>query len=182
MSRVRGNHKLVETLRRGGTAVIRTDTIYGIVASANNEEAVKSVYVLKKRTLTKSCIILIAEPSQCYGSADELLTDSKRFHNTPTSFLIDSPHAPSWLLRANKELAYRIPADEGLRTLLRQTGPLIAPSANPEGLPPARNIHEARTYFGEAVTMYVDGGEVPNDTKPSRLLRLHADGTEEWLR
>lgn len=75
-----------------------------------------------------------------------------------------------------------MPADEGLRELLRQTGPLIAPSANPEGAPPARTISEAEAYFGDGVDIYVDGGEVPLDINPSRLLRLHKDGSKEWLR
>lgn len=176
------NRQLVEALHSGGVAVIRTDTLYGLVARADNEDACNYVYVLKKRRPTKSCIILIANPSDCYGDAEELSYDISHIHDIPTSFLISSPHAPSWLLCANNDLAYRVPADEGLRELLRQTGPLIAPSANPEGAPPARTISEAKAYFGDDVDIYVDGGEVPLDINPSRLLRLHKDGSKEWLR
>lgn len=182
MNKIADNSELIAALRGSGTAVLRTDTLYGLVASANNEDAVNFVYVLKKRAPTKSCVILIAEPQDCYGDADELSRDITRFHDIPTSFLVSSPHAPAWLLCANDDLAYRIPADKGLRELLARTGPLIAPSANPEGLPPARTIDEARAYFGDAVDVYVDGGEVPQATVPSRLLRLYADGSEQWLR
>lgn len=174
--------EVVAAIKRGGVAVIRTDTLYGIVASADNKHAVQKVYDIKRRDPKKSCIILIASPEEAYGHTDELAHDVERYHETPTSFLIDSPNAPEWLLRANTELAYRVPADETLRELLALTGPLIAPSANPEGLPPARTIAEAKAYFGADVDVYIDDGEVPADTPPSRLLRVASDGSLERLR
>ena len=44
--------------------------------------------------------------------------------------------------------------------LLKQTGPLVAPSVNPEGQSPAKNIAEARKYFGDKVDFYQDGGRL----------------------
>lgn len=176
------NQKLITLLRDGGVAVIRTDTLYGIVASAGNRSAVERVYNIKHRNLNKSCIVLIDHPNSAYGNNEELAIDIRDHHETPTSFLIVSEEAPEWLLRTNKELAYRVPAKADLRALLERTGPLIAPSANPEGLPPALTIDQARKYFGESIDMYVDGGEVPADTPPSRLLRVNDDGTVERLR
>jgi tRNA A37 threonylcarbamoyladenosine synthetase subunit TsaC/SUA5/YrdC len=54
--------------------------------------------------------------------------------------LIDAPMAPEWLLRANNMLAHRIPDLPWLKEVLSEVGPLIAPSANLEGLAPARTI------------------------------------------
>ena len=176
------NQALITLLTSGGIAVIRTDTLYGIVASAANEAAVERVYAIKHRDPQKSCIILVDEPSSAYSHADELELDIRDHHEVPTSFLIDGSGAPEWLLRQNDELAYRVPASADLRALLKKTGPLIAPSANPEGMPPAMTIAEAWQYFGESVDMYVDGGEVPAGTPPSRLLRIYPDGRQERLR
>ena len=176
------NQALITLLKSGGVAVIRTDTLYGIVAAAGNKDAVERVYAIKHRNPQKSCIILIDGPSSAYSHTDELELDVREHHQVPTSFLIDGRGAPEWLLRQNEELAYRVPASADLRALLKQTGPLIAPSANPEGLPPAMTVDEAQRYFGESVDIYVDGGEVPVDTPPSRLLRIHPDGREERLR
>lgn len=176
------NHELIRLLKNGKTAVIRTDTLYGLVASANDESAVERVYTIKHRDPKKSCIVLIDHPSSAYSHDHELEIDIAMLHDEPTSFLISGDAAPDWLLRTNDELAYRVPANDDLRQLLKQTGPLIAPSANPEGLPPARTIEEARAYFGEAVDCYVDGGEVPTDTLPSRLLRVLPGGEVERLR
>ena len=177
------NHELINLLKNGGIAVIRTDTLYGLVASANDRAAVERVYTVKGRDAHKSCIVLLDDLSNAYARASELVADDTRYHSDePTSFLIDGDGAPTWLLRDNPELAYRVPNNAGLQTFLAQTGPLIAPSANPQGQPPARTIAEAKAYFGEQVDMYADGGEVPADTSPSRLLRIHDDGTVERLR
>lgn len=177
------NHELVELLRRGGIAVIRTDTLYGLVASADDEAALERVYAAKGRDEHKSCIVLLDDMRSAYGRGDELDSDAHRFHSdVPTSFLINGSGAPAWLLRENSDLAYRVPESLAFRQFLAQTGPLIAPSANPQGLPPARTVAEAKAYFGTKVDMYIDGGEVPADTPPSRLLRIRDDGRVESLR
>ena len=178
------NHELIDHLRSGGVAVIRTDTLYGLVASADIEAAVERVYDIKGRDANKSCIVLLDDMRSAYGRGEELDTDAHRYHSdVPTSFLIDGGGAPGWLLRENHQLAYRVPNDLDLRQFLAATGPLIAPSANPQGQPPARTIAEAQDYFGgQGGIMYVDGGEVPEDTPPSRLIRINDDGTVERLR
>ncbi|MEO5499250.1 MAG: Sua5/YciO/YrdC/YwlC family protein [Candidatus Saccharimonadales bacterium] len=176
------NTELIHVLTSGGAAVVRTDTLYGLVACADNQTAVELVYTIKNRDPRKSCIILIDAPDSVYGLSKESVSHIKSHTDQPTSFLLDGNGAPQWLLRQNSELAYRIPADEDFRNLLAKTGPLIAPSANPEGMPPARSIQQAKDYFGNRVDIYVDGGVVPIDTPPSRLLRIHADGRMEQLR
>ncbi len=169
-------------LTSGGVAVIRTDTLYGLVASANDPTAVEKVYSIKGRDPLKSCIILIDSPAAAYSHSTDLAHDIALHSEVPTSFLLEANNAPEWLLRQNTELAYRVPVHTDLRALLAKTGPLIAPSANPEGMPPAQTIEQAKKYFGSTVDIYVEGGTVPADISPSRLVRIYANGQEEWLR
>ena len=169
---------LIQTLLAGGIAVVRTDTLYGIVARADDEDAVEKVYQAKGRNARKSCIVLVANASQAYGDISTI--DHER--SLPTSILVESPNAPAWLLRENSLIAHRIPGIDWLQDVIARTGPLIAPSANPEGLPPAATIAEAKKYFGEKVDVYIDGGAVPANTPPSRLIRIHDDGSVERLR
>jgi tRNA A37 threonylcarbamoyladenosine synthetase subunit TsaC/SUA5/YrdC len=119
--------------------------------------------------------------------------------SNPTSIVLDcDDDAFTYLHRGTKTLAFRLPAQKDLQNLLLKTGPLIAPSANLEGLPPARNISEARGYFGDlvdpvrgregsqqpstsnGVDLYVDGGEITS--KASRVIRLNKDCSVEVLR
>ncbi|MDX2776476.1 L-threonylcarbamoyladenylate synthase [Streptomyces caniscabiei] len=172
------NDEVAGLLRQGGIGILRTDTLYGIVASARNEAAVERVYAVKGRTPTKPPIILIASTDQLLNAYDNAtLARLKTLWPGRVSVILPAPGAPTWLVRLGDSLAYRMPDSAELRDLLEHTGPLIAPSANPEGLPPAMSLHEAVAYFGEKVDFYVDGGVVEDDT-PSRLYRLLDDGME----
>jgi L-threonylcarbamoyladenylate synthase len=170
--------KVIRVLMQGGVAVVRTDTLYGIIARANDQQAVERVYTAKSRNPKKSCIVLLADEQQAYGALSMGATQAEG----PTSVLVDSPMAPEWLRRESNEIAYRLPDVPWLREVIREVGPVIAPSANPEGMPPATTIDEAMAYFGDAVDVYIDEGTVPADTAPSRLIRLYADGTVDILR
>lgn len=174
--------KLTEMLTSGAVGVLLTDTLYGIVARADNELAVERVYEIKNRTSSKPPIVLIGDVSQMFdplpGGVDETIDGKWPGKN---SVIIPSPSAPEWLTRGSSGVAYRLPANPALRNLLRSTGPLIAPSANPEGSQPARTVGEAEGYFGEQVDFYVDGG-VAFDNQPSSLFSMTADGDMEQLR
>lgn len=163
------NHKLIGALRTGGVAVLKTDTLYGLVGPADNHAAVAKIYKLKQRNPSKSLIVLIANTEQLFDQAAVDLTDK---WPGPNSVILASPSAPDWLKNADGTVAYRLPADDSLRRLIAQTGPLVAPSANLEGRPPAQTIAEAQAYFGDNVDVYVDEGRVPADQPPSKLWRL----------
>lgn len=172
---------LVSVLQTGGVAVLRTDTLYGLVCQADNEQAVDRIYKLKRRDEAKSPIVLIADQSQLYTPPTASMQPAlDMMWPGPYSIIMPAPDAPRWIIRDNQSVAFRVPAHDDLRYLLRLTGPLIAPSANFEGDPPALTIEQAIAYFGDTVDIYADGGEV-TDTKPSTLLRF-ADNRFEKLR
>lgn len=170
----------IEILREGGIAVLKTDTLYGIVARSDDEQAVKRVRAVKKRSPDKSLIVMLAQAEDAYNGAEILQAYSDGIH--PTSIIVPSPHAPAWLRHQDGTVAYRIPVDTQLQELLSQTGPLVAPSANPEGLPVALTIDEARMYFHDMVDYYLDGGVVEPDIAPSRLIRVSPRGDVTQLR
>lgn len=173
--------QLIDTLRTGGVAIMRTDTIYGIVGRADSKTTVERIYDIKGRTPTKSPIVIIGALSDMFDVYDDSTVEAlSQYWPGPNSIILPSSHGPSWLTRGNHSIAYRLPADEALRRLLRLTGPLIAPSANPEGLEPARTIEEARQYFNTMIDVYEDEGIVTNPT-PSSLYKL-SDGSFRLLR
>lgn len=177
----RNNPEVARLLQSGGVGVLRTDTLYGVVASIKHERAVERVYALRQRDANKPCIILAADISQLAPVNNEAVQQFMQSQwPGPVSIVIPAPEAPYYLTRGENGLALRIPDDEQLRDLLRQTGPLIAPSANKQGEEPARNIAEAKAYFGEGVDFYVDSGEVIN-ASPSQLW-VHKDGEMRRLR
>lgn len=173
---------IIQTLLASGIVVLRTDTIYGILARASDEAVVDKIYTAKGRQATKPFIILVSHAAQAYDNAELLETYAETYRDRPTSIIVEAPSAPDYLKRGGTNLAYRIEHDGLLHDIIEKTGPLVAPSANPEGMPPARTIEEARDYFGDNVDLYIDGGEVPENTTPSRIIRINPDGSLEQLR
>ena len=179
------NNDLIEIIKSGKVAVMPTDTIYGIVGQAQNVATVNRIYNLKKRAPEKPCIVLISKIEELEEFSVNLTPEQKNklsdFWPGPVSVILDCEDENlAYLHRGTKTLAFRLPASQALRDLIAQTGPLIAPSANPEGLEPAKNIIESKNYFGDTVDFYLDGGEISG--KASKLIRLHKDGTVDILR
>lgn len=173
----------INTLKQGGIGVLKTDTLYGVVASVLSREAVERVYQLRQRHPRKACIVLLADASHL-PSAPPLYAEQLIAHSWPGPVSIVLPVSeviPEWLHRGEGSLAFRVPGDAALRELLKQTGPLIAPSANLEGQPPAATVAEAHAYFGDGVDFYIDTGPA-EASQPSRLLRPLEDGRIERLR
>lgn len=168
--------RLITTLIEGGLAVLRTDTIYGIVARADREASVERIFTLKQRSPDKPLIVLVASVADIpYIDLKAKTRYTQLSAEQPTSIVLPHPSAPIWLTRGQGSVAYRVPQRADLRELIAHTGPLVAPSANPQGLIPAANIHEAIGYFGNTIDIYVDSGDVPRDTPPSRIVELRAD-------
>lgn len=183
-----GSENLKKVLKKNGIAVMPTDTIYGLVGRAESEAVVNRIYDLKKRAPEKPCIILIGNIAELEKFFIYLTEEQKNklkeywvADYAPTSIILDCPLEKfSYLHRGTKTLAFRLPAQDSLKTLLLEVGPLIAPSANPEGLMPAEDIKEAKKYFSDSVDYYLDKGRI--DGKPSKLIKLQKDGTAIILR
>ena len=175
-----------DALKSGKVAVMPTDTTYGIVGKASREKVVNEIYRLRKRDLDKPFIVLIADKKDMkkFGvmptPAQEEILGRVWSSGNPTSVVLSCAGEKfAYLHRGKNTLAFRVPQNEGLRRLLRHVGPLVAPSANPQGLPVAKTIDEARAYFGHHVAFYQDGGTIT--ASPSRLIDI-TDGTEKVLR
>ncbi|MDE2399545.1 MAG: L-threonylcarbamoyladenylate synthase [Patescibacteria group bacterium] len=188
-----GNENLIKVLQDNGVVVMPTDTLYGIVGKALSSDAVERIYVIRKRAPQKPCIILIGEINELEKFSITLSSEQKEklkeywsFDNledrpAPISIVLDCPNDRfTYLHRGTNTLAFRLPYQKELQNLLLKTGPLIAPSANLEGLPPARNIFEAKEYFGNLINLYIDGGEL--NGKASKVIKLHKDGSVTIIR
>ena len=177
---------LVTVLRKGGIGVIPTDTLYGIVAVARNRRGVKRLYALRRETARKPFIVLVGSISDLGLFGVRLSAPQQRFLRTvwpgKVSVLFPCPHKHfAYLHLGTGALAFRCPRNNLLQGLLRRTGPLVAPSANRPGKPPAMTISEARAYFKEEVDMYVSAARRVSG-KPSTLVALSRDGAVTVLR
>jgi L-threonylcarbamoyladenylate synthase len=170
--------KYIEILKNGGIGVIPTDTIYGLVGSAFCKPAVTKIEELKKRSAGKGFIILISSIDNItkfgVNVSDKTQSLMKRFWPGKLSVAVLSNDSMfNYLMVPDNTITFRLPDNEMLLNFLHKVGPVIAPSANPEGQVPANNIIEARKYFGDAVDFYIDGGEISG--QPSTLVKIIGD-------
>ena len=178
------NQNLITSLKKGELSIFPTDTLYGIHTPALDKKSVENVYKVRNRTPKKPFIILI-------GSIDQLklfkidvdnktIEILKKYWPGKVSIILPCPHQEfEYLHRGTNSLAFRFPNKKELTDLILSTGPLISTSANPEGMPYAKTIEEAKKYFGDKITNYIDQGEI--DSLPSTVIKIQ-NGEIEILR
>lgn len=177
--------ELANKIQEGSLVIMRTDTLYGILGRADVPSIVDQIYKAKGRDENKPFIILISNINELnrFGVqvTEELSEMLQKYWPGSITFILpvasECLEKFSYLHRGTNALAFRMPGKSELRELIAQTGPLVAPSANPQGFAPAKNIDEARDYFGDAINAYIDEGEVV-DASASTIVRYDGTGFE----
>ncbi len=170
-----GKEGIIKILKEGGIGVLPTDTIYGLVGRALSEKTVARMYEARKRNPEKPFIILIGGIADLglFGiseNSEEVKLAEKSWPGKVSIILpCDNPKF-EYLHRGTKTLAFRLPDYPELLEILKETGPLVAPSANHEGKVPALTIQEAENYFKNDIDFYEDGGTM--ESEPSTLLKI----------
>lgn len=156
---------VAEILRRGGVGVVPTDTLYGLVGSAFSPQAVERIYRLRRRDKNKPMIVLISSWNDLRELGIKIDFQTKKLLNKfwPEKFSVILPSPGRrfvYLHRGSQTVACRWPKKKSLLGLLSLSGPLVAPSANLAGQPPATTIAEAKKYFGDRVDFYLPAGRL----------------------
>jgi len=182
--RQRKSSAVATILRHGGVGILPTDTLYGLVGQALSKPVVARIYLVKRRKTRKPLIILINGLGDLQRFGMQLDTATRQVLNRvwpgKVSVILPCPAKRfAYLHRGAKTLAFRWPRSKLLEKIIRQTGPLVAPSANPEGRPPAKTIRQAKKYFGDQIDFYLAGGR---RTSPSSTLISLEHGKIKLLR
>jgi L-threonylcarbamoyladenylate synthase len=172
--------EIAETLLTNGKiAVIPTDTLYGVVARANDQTAVARLYELKKREAKPGTLIAAnIDQLEELGLKRRYLKAVEQYWPGAVSVVIPcADPSLKYLHQGKMSLAVRIPDDKDLQKLLEKTGALLTSSANHPGEKPAETIDEAKHYFGNEVDGYEDGGDL-SGRQPSTVIRIVDDAIE----
>jgi len=169
------NQRAAQIVSAGGVIAFRTDTFYGLGADPFNVSAVSKIRELKGREENKPILLLLSEASL----GDRFIADrseafeevARKFWPGPLTIVgVAVANLPRGITAGTGTVGVRVPADEGVRDLVRTCGgALTATSANPSGREPARSAKEVFDYFGDRVDLIIDGGEVIA-TEPSTVV------------
>ena len=158
--------RAADLLKSGGTVAIPTETVYGLAASAYDENAVKKVFEAKGRPQDNPLIVHSADISVLTEIARDIPESAYKcaelFWPGPLTMIFNkSDIVPYGTTGGLDTVAVRMPVDEIAREVIDAGGGYIAaPSANTSGRPsPTTAQHVAEDLTGR-VDMIVDGGAV----------------------
>lgn len=148
--------KAKTALQKSKTIAIPTETVWGLAAPLKDEIAIGHIFTLKKRPQENPLIIHLYDYSDLFTYAEEPLpphtvTLAKAFWPGPLTLVLPCKQelVPK-IARANLPTAgFRVPKNRNTRELIRQIGPLVAPSANLSGRPSATERQHVEEDFGE---------------------------------
>ncbi|OHO78900.1 threonylcarbamoyl-AMP synthase [Corynebacterium sp. HMSC036E10] len=165
-----------DAVRAGRCVVLPTDTVYGIGCDAFNNDAVATLLATKRRGPDMPVPVLVGSWSTIQGLVREFSDTAKTLVEAfwPGGLSIVVPEAPSlpWNLGDTRgTVLLRMPNQPLALELLQETGPMAVSSANISGNPPAQAAAEAKAQFGDAIGVYLDGGEAEVGT-PSTIIDI----------
>lgn len=174
--REEGLRAAVEAVEAGRCVVLPTDTVYGIGADAFNNAAVAALLATKRRGPDMPVPVLVGSWHTIQGLVREFTDTAKTLVEAfwPGGLSIVVPEAPSlpWNLGDTRgTVLLRMPNQPLALELLQRTGPMAVSSANISGNPPALNAVGAKQQFGNAIGVYLDGGEAEVGT-PSTIIDI----------
>jgi L-threonylcarbamoyladenylate synthase len=179
-------------MRRGGTILYPTDTVWGIGCDATNAEAVKRVYDIKQRDDSKALICLVDNDARLQryvrnvpDVAWQLIDSLKDSDARPTTLILDGAInlAPN-LIADDGSIALRITQEAFSKELCyRFQKAIVSTSANISGEPAAQNYCDIDPNIVEAVD-YVcwSRRQEHQPHKPSSIIRLRENGEVEIIR
>ena len=185
----------VSLLNSGRVIAMPTETVYGLAASILFPKAIEEIFRLKGRPQNNPLIVHLGTTDEISLYTKELPAD---FHKLATAFW---PGPLTLILAANESTipdiaraglptaGFRIPAHALTREVLKQTGPLVMPSANLSGRPSATTAAHVEEDFGSGFSV-LDGGECEKgmestilcwDHEAWAIIRLGAYPPEDFL-
>lgn len=180
--------KAVAALKKGGTILYPTDTIWGLGCDATNPRAIRKLHKVKQRSDHKHFIILLEDVSKIASyvkAIPETAWDLYQQIDTPLTIVFPGARNLSKrVIGADKTIGIRIPKDDFARELVAKFGkPLISTSANISGEAPPMIFRDIVPEILQAVDHVVDyHRDRVNKTKPSTIIRLHENGDFEIIR
>ena len=160
----------VSALKRGEVIVFPTETLYGLGADALNFSAVEKVFHLKGRDPNNPFPVLVADLAMVDSLVAAISPLAKllmtRYWPGPLTLVLPArTEMPRALVNSRGGIGVRLSSQPLATELVRLLGhPLTGTSANPSGQPGAHTIAQAKNYFSEKISVYVDGGALHSQT------------------
>lgn len=151
----------------GSLAILPTDTVYGIVADAANEGAVRAIYRAKGKGPHVPLQLLFGPSRTHLDRFASLTRPAEKLLDTLGSgaWTIIVPARPGWTsaaLAGGGTVGFRVPDAPVVHRVVELVGgPLAASSANRHGGTSPTTCQDATAEVGEYCACAIDGGPTP---------------------
>jgi len=155
-----------EIISSGGLVAFPTETVYGLGADAFNEKAVLRVFKVKNRPPGNPLIVHISDVKQLEMIVAEvpdiISTIAKIVWPGPLTFILRKrKNVPDIVTGGLPNVAVRMPAHPVALMLIKESTPIVGPSANVSGKPsPTSAKHVIEDLYGK-IDVILDAGETP---------------------
>jgi len=152
--------EIVDTLNKGGCAIMPTDTGYLIACDATNDEAIQNVFNIKKRSNNNPIHVCVGSVHQAY-KVGRLSTKAERLLDTycpgAISIIVPKQEWVSDLLIANTgNIGIRIPNEPCILQVCNELNkPITATSVNFAEEPPISDFSEILNVFEKDIDYLV---------------------------
>jgi L-threonylcarbamoyladenylate synthase len=180
--------KAVSVLKEGGVILYPTDTIWGIGCDATNEEAVRRIYKLKKRSDSKSLIVLVDNDVRLQRSVEEVpevAWDIMDYSKKPVTIIYDNPKGiAKSAINKDNSIGIRVVKDTFCKKLISQlNNPIISTSANISGEKQANCFAEISQEIKNSVDHIVNLRQDESEPKQSStIIKLDPSGLIKIIR
>ncbi|MGZ8716533.1 MAG: L-threonylcarbamoyladenylate synthase [Gaiellaceae bacterium] len=165
----------VDALLAGEPVILPTDTVYGLVASAEGAAPTERLYSLKGRDPGQPSALMTADVETLLASVPELCGSAEVIIRAllpgPYTLILPNPaQRYAWLTGARPDaIGVRVPdLPPAAAQVVRSVGAVASTSANAPGDPDPRSVEEISVDLRERVGAVVDGGVLPG--APSTVL------------
>lgn len=155
--------KAASLIRSGDVVGIPTETVYGLAADAENAMAIRKTFELKGRPADNPLIVHLHSPADISKFSDFKTDDvsllTEKFWPGPLTLILPKKNSVLDSITSGLDtVALRSPAHDDTLALLKQCGPVTAPSANRSGRPSPTRPQHVLDDFGDDFPV-IDGGE-----------------------
>jgi len=172
----------------GGLVAVPTETVYGLAARADNDEAVSRIYSAKGRPDFNPLIVHVASLELARKLADfSDVAEKLAAEHWPGPLTLVLPRRrdaglAEAVTAGLETVAIRMPSHAVMRALLEESGlPIAAPSANRSGfISPTSTAHVLASLDGR-IDAVIDGGMCERGLE-STIAAVRADGSVVVLR
>ena len=178
-TKVLNSHQLGEAayfLLSGEIVAFPTETVFGLGVVYDNEESFKKLIEVKHRPENKLFTLMVADLEDIakYAVVTPLIQKViDNFMVGPLTIILPAKEdVPHYVKGDNNEIGIRISSLAFVRKLIRETGkPLLVPSANKTGEPPALNDKQALKIFDGEIAAVIEGQS--RSHIPSTVVRIN---------